>query len=328
MDAQYGPDVPEEETGWTGRADSEETTPAHGDAADTLSRSGWGPTHAPGAEPVSPYDRFAPGAQSADTGSPAPGAPTTRRTTTRWWGSRNAASTRTSPDSSGGARGLRRISARQVGGILVGIVVVLVLATARACSSGGEDSGRATDPAPRARNSIAPSPVPSLSALRALPGADTPAPEVLSSTPLPAGTGYSPDSAAPAGSVSLRLHDTRVGEFLVVTVGGLREDPSQVPAWRSDQYYADETILAVRVHVEPHGYASDDYPMQPGIRLRGESGRWYDADTFGHPDDEVAPHDVVFVFGVPGWDLPQAPVAEVRGDVYATTAFPVCVDLG
>lgn len=235
----------------------------------------------------------------------------------------------------GVGRSSRVPSAKASVWIILGVVILIslirgcaeVVGNVGTSNTRGSGSAAAATPTPTP-NTVAPTPAPSVSALRGIPYSGVPAPELVSQSALPVGTGYSPHSPAPGRESSVRLHDSYVGQALVLTFSPLGEDDSTVPDYFRDEFYPDEVWRSVRIHFAPEGYAEGQYVSEPRIRLQGESGRWYDGECFEYSFDDWQPTTRTFAFPVPEWDLPTHPVVEVDFHPYDRFSFPVYVDVG
>lgn len=342
MSDQFAPGSPEDDSAWTGGTPTGGVTPARGDAAGALAATG-PPSSSASPTDGGPSSPYAPGA-AGSTGSGGTGAKAPRRRKAR--AARRRAegreTGRTGKGRSGGTLtrkgrtpGTSTGSGTAVRGwtwvwIVLGIVLLLSLLRACAGSSDHADPGGArgsgSTTAPTA-NSVDPTPAPSVSALRGVPLEDVPAPELVSATDLPDGVGFSPSSPAPGREVGVRFHDRYVGRGLVLTLSSLSTDDSSVPSYYRNDFYPDEVLRSVKVHIAPEGYGEGDYAEEPRLRLQGESGHWYGGECFEYGFDDWLPTTRTYVFPVPEWDLPSRPVVEIDGDPYLRFSFPVYVDV-
>lgn len=327
MSDQFAPGSPEDDSDWTGGSAPGKATPARGDAAGAVAASGApsSTTPPPGTGPASPY---APGVEETPTGGKRTGgqggrAKKRRSTATRKKKPRTVGSPRSAPP--------RVATPAFWVWMLVGVVIVFSVIKGCAeisgnnASTGGRGGGSSATPT---MNTVPPTPAPSISALRGSPLSGVPAPELISQSGLPQGAGFSPLAPAPGREVSVRFHDRYVGKSLVVTLSPLSTDDSSVPSYYRADFYPDEVWRSVKVHFAPEGYEEDDYAREPGLRLQGESGRWYAGDCFEYGFDDWVPTTRTFVFSVPRWDLPTHPVVEINGDPYQRFSFPVYIDVG
>lgn len=328
MSDRFAPGTPgEEDDEWTGGAAPGNVTPARGDAAGALAASAPPPGAAstPGGGPPSPY---------------APGAPQAGKEPRKTRRRRKKATTRTqpAPGATGtSAKGRTRSGKRPFSPrspktwIFVGAAVLFIVIRGCANLSEGRDSadgsGDVGSSASRVPVTVDPTPAPSVSAMRGIPADDIAAPEILSQSDLPVGTGYSPRTPAPGREVSLRFPDKYVGKAQVLTLSPLSTDSSSVPSYYLEDFYPDEVLRSVKVHFAPEGYSEGEYPSQPEFRLQGESGRWYEGRTYEYDFDDWAPSTRTYIFAVPEWDLPSDAVVEVDRDPFLRLSFPVYVDV-